>query len=175
MEKQDCSITDPNNLLNVQCEFCSTIRPENEIYDADVCADGTCGMGACCIAKRCIETCTFKCAKCLKIFERSEVVYVDDNGTERTFMCIECYNADKPHWCECSIPQIKNYDDEVGYLQCRSCKKEYDDCLCRECDAQWKLISDGVLQCSSCGAERQEHPIKIWYGISKEEWEDRYA
>lgn len=158
----------------VQCEFCSAMRPVSKIYNADVCADGSCGMGECCIAKRCIDECTFECYSCLELFKQEEVVYIDDSDTERIFMCVDCYNNDKYNWCECCIPQIKNYDDKNGYLQCNHCHKSYDECMCRECDANWILIDDGVLKCSACDTVRTEQQINIWYGISEEEWLRRY-
>lgn len=149
----------------VQCGFCSTVRPANELYDEDVCADGSCGMSECCIAKRCIEECTFKCSSCLEIFKREEVVYIDDSDTERIFVCLECYNNDKQNWCKCCCAQLKHYDE---------CDCSNEKCMYRECDANWILIGDGVLKCSSCDAERTEQQIKIWYGISVKEWLRRY-
>lgn len=169
MSKPECSTQQL-----VQCEFCSTIRPKNEIYDADVCADGSCGMHECCIAKRCVNGCTFKCSSCLKIFKQEEVVYIDDTDTERIFVCINCYDTDKINWCECSRPPPKNYDDDFQHFPCKWCHESYDNCMCRECDGHWSIIGDGVLKCSSCDAERTEKKINIWNGISEEEWLRRY-
>lgn len=145
-----------------KCDFCSTLKYANELYDADVCAEGIHGGRTCCVAKKCMGMCSFECSNCTEIFREDEVVCVrtitfdpsfDPNvdtvagihtETTRIFVCLRCYN-------ECPA----------------------NSCGCRA-SATWNIVRDGVLHCSSCDREINKIPIKIWHGISDEEWKMRY-
>jgi hypothetical protein len=130
------------------CEFCGTIRSENELFKEDVCASGQNGQ-TCCYAYKCkfyegIE-CHFECVQCHKKLRIDTAIVTNNDVTyRRTCMCNNCY---------ISIPENR--------------------CICGS-QQEWKIIKDGKLQCNECNVIKKIKKVKIWYGISIKKYDERY-
>lgn len=127
------------------CGYCDTKKRISELYKADACADGM-YSGQCCWVYKCLDDCVYKCCECgIEMSYDTALLHDESNKTEnRKFVCSDCFSINPLNKCECGS------------------KRAY------------AKIGDGKLKCPDCDQILILKKIKIWYGISKREYERRY-
>ena len=64
--------------------------------------------------------------------------------------------------------------DQQRHFLCLNCYSLTIRCSCAPSNAHYQLISETILRCSVCQTIHHRLPIQIWYGLSRDEYQQRY-
>jgi RNase P subunit RPR2 len=158
--KEIASANDKNNLT--YCEFCGTLRKKDDLIDVDACASSMDGY-SCCYAYKCKREngvkCVYQCMHCQKIFNKHNIILINKND-DMYKQIVNKYDT--------------MHSDSLRKFLCSDCYSlipQYK-CICQ--NGKWNIIHDYEIQCSNCHAIREIPSIQVWYGISWDEYCERY-